>query len=251
MVFQDHLEKRLSGKNPDPDKYLPFKFGEFPKERPGASAQSDTADEPFKHIYGPRMAAVAERLKLNSEKEKKIDPEEAAREIIARAEDEAALILETAKREGYDAGVAQGREKLEMAAERLNRIAIELASLKPRLLAEATDETLSLTVAICERILGPLAGEAPEYVTGVVTRALGAMSERENVTVRINPSDMQILIEAKPDILAGIDGIRNLTFLDDPGVQKGGCIVETGSTEIDARLKTQLDEIVRALGPIR
>lgn len=245
----------MSDKNPDTTEYRLFKFGELTKDRPESpgAAGAGSSQDPFKQIYGPRMAAVNERLRINSEKEKekekKVDPEEIARRVIAAAEEDAAGIREAAKREGFDAGLAQGREKLEMAAERLNRIAIELASTKPRLLAEATEETVNLAVAICERILGPLAAESPAYVTGVVTSALSAMSERENVTVRINPSDMQTLIEAKPEILSVIDGVKNLTFLDDPSVQKGGCIVETGSTEIDARLKTQLDEIVRALGP--
>ena len=240
----------MSDRIPGNGNYRTFKFGEAAADSKGRKADAPRED-PFRQIYGPRTAAVAERLKIEAEAEKKEDPAEKAREIIAAAEAEAETIREKARREGYEAGAKEGKEKLERSVERVNRIALELASLKPRLVSEATDEVTNLACAIAERVLGPLADGHPEYVLSVVTRSLAALSDRETVTVRVNPSDIQLLLEAKQDMLASLDGVRNLTFLDDPGVPKGGCIVETGSTEIDARLKSQLDEIIRALGTVK
>lgn len=231
--------------------YRAFKFGELDM-RPGAAGrkgQLKEAEDSFKQIYGPRIAAVAERLKAQEEEAKlQEDPGAKARELLAEAEEEAKKIKAAAQAEGYAAGLAEGRQKLLREAERLTRVAVEIAAVKPRLVKESTDEVINLVCAVCEKILGPLSEKKPECVVYVVENALAALSERETVTVRVNPADKHLLIEAKPDILAALDGIRTLTFLDDHGVPKGGCIVETGSTEIDARLKTQLDELIRALG---
>lgn len=73
------------------------------------------------------------------------------------------------------------------------------------------------------------------------------LSDRAHVIIRVNAGDLQTLQEVKSDIMASIDGIKQLTFVEDPSVPPGGCMVETESTEIDARLQTQLDEVVRAV----
>lgn len=208
-------------------------------------------EDSFKQIYGPRMAAVEQRLKAHAAAPPEPTPEELAKEILDAAQVEAEHIRETARREGYAAGEAEGREKLIKAAERLMKVAVEIASVKPRLLREAEGETVALVCEIAVRVLGPLASERPECVVNVVNRAIAAIADREVVTIRVNPADLQFVIDSKPEIMSSVDGLKNLTFIDDHSVEAGGCIIETPSTEIDARLKTQLDEIIRVLGGVK
>lgn len=219
-----------------------FTFGDLLE---GGTAKPRGEEESFRQIYGPRTAAVEQRLKAHAHQPLEPTAEEKAKAILEAAGEEAVAIREKARREGFEKGEAEGRDKLARATERMNKVAVEIASVKPRLFAEAEEEVTALVCEIAQRIMGPLVSQKPDCVVNVVSRALSALSERENVTIRVNPGDLALVLEVKPDILAGVDGARNVTFQDDHGVEPGGCMIETPSTELDARIKTQLDEIVR------
>lgn len=183
------------------------------------------------------------------------DPAQAALEaarreadaLLGAAREEARKLAAAARREGLEAGRAEGRTALEKAAEDLRRVAAELAGYKEALYREARDQVVELCLALVNRLLGPLAAGDEEAVIRVVERALQLLSDREQLTVRIHPQDVHSLLEAKPRILESFDGIRKLTVLEDPAVKPGGCLVQTPTAEVDARLDTQLAEIVRSL----
>jgi flagellar assembly protein FliH len=84
-------------------------------------------------------------------------------------------------------------------------------------------------------------------VVPVVERSLQMLSDREQLTIRVNPDDLKVVLDAKPQLLEAVDGIQKLTVLEDPSVRPGGCLVQTPTTEIDARLETQLQELARSI----
>ncbi len=167
--------------------------------------------------------------------------------LVAEARREAERLKDAARREGLEAGRAEGRKALEQAAEALRSAAQELAGHKERLYREARDQVVELALALANRVLGPLAEGDEGAVIRVVERALQLLSDRESLTIRVNPQDLRSLVEAKPQILEAFDGIQKLTVLEDPAVKRGGCLVQTPTAEIDARLDTQLAELVRSL----
>lgn len=170
-----------------------------------------------------------------------------AEEILSGAEKEAERIRSEAHRAGLAAGQVEGRAALEAAAARLENVAKELAAHKPSLYDEARRQVVELALSVVKKILGPLAEADAQAVLRVVEKALQQLSDREILTIRVHPDDLKSLVEAKPKILEAFDGIQKLTVLDDPSVKRGGCLVQTPTTEIDARLETQLQEIVRAV----
>lgn len=184
--------------------------------------------------------------------------EELREALLAEARAEAEALLEAARREaeelreaaralGLEEGRTQGRAELEAAVERWRDAAQEIAAFKPSLLEAARAQVEELTLALVDRILGPLAEADAGAVTRVAGRGLQILSDRETVTLRVNPDDLSALLEAKPRLLQSFDGIKKLTVLEDHSVPRGGCLVETPTAEIDARLDTQLQELARAL----
>ena len=163
------------------------------------------------------------------------------------ARGEAVAIREKARQEGLAAGRAEAAAATAAAVARLQTLAEELAAHKPVLYAEARSQVLELTLALVRKILGPLAAAAPDAVVQVVERALQLLSDREQLTIRVHPDDLKVLLDAKPQLLTTVDGIQRLTVVEDPSVQPGGCLVQTPTTEIDARLDTQLQELARSL----
>lgn len=176
--------------------------------------------------------------------------EEARRQaavLVEAARAEAVTIREAARREGLAKGAAEGRAPLEEAAGRWIGAADELSGFKARLYEEARTQVVDLALALVGKILGPLAEADAEAVAKVAGHALQLLSDREVVTLRVNPEDLHDLLEAKPRLLQTVDGIKKLTVLEDPSVGRGGCLVETPTAEVDARLDAQLEVLSRAL----
>lgn len=170
-----------------------------------------------------------------------------AQAILATARKQATTVRETARKEGLAEGRAAASKEAAAAAKRLQGLFEALAAYKPSLYTEAHQQVVELTLALVHKILGPLAAASSDAVVRVVERALQLLSDREQLTIRVHPDDLKTLIDAKPQLLGSVDGIQRLTVLEDPSVKPGGCLVQTPTTEIDARLDTQLQELARSL----
>lgn len=214
----------------------PFEPAEF-EGLPGDTVSSSTALHPCE---GPNDSGQDLETRLDEARRE-------AAEILADAEKEAKRIRSEAHRAGLAAGQLAGREALEAAATRLESVAKELSAYKPSLHDEARQQCVELALSVVRKVLGPLAEADAQAVIRVVEKALQQLSDREVLTIRVHPDDLKSLVEAKPRILETFDGIQKLTVLDDPSVKRGGCLVQTPTTEIDARLETQLQEIMRAV----
>ncbi len=169
-----------------------------------------------------------------------------AEAIVAAARAEADRVRETARQEGLEAGRAEAAARAAETAERLRGLCEELAGYKDRLYREARAQVLELTFALVEKLLGPLAEADRGAVVRTVEQALQLLSDRESLTVRVHPGDLQAVARAKPRILQSFDGIRSFAVIEDPSVKPGGCEVQTPTAEIDARLETRLEELVQA-----
>ena len=221
----------------------PFQWTEL-KQRPPEEirkpAPDESADPLEDRAENPPPEEIAQALLHQARGE--------AEAIVARASREADGIREQARKEGFESGHAEGRKRAEQAAQSVETVAADLARYKSSLYQEARQQVVELALAVVNKILGPL-GESDEraVVVRVVERALQFLSDREHLTIRVNPGDLKDIVEAKPRILEIFDGIERLTVVEDPSVKRGGCVLQTPTTEIDARLDTQLQEVVRSV----
>jgi flagellar assembly protein FliH len=199
-----------------------------PEQDPGASAAEGLAE-------GAPPKALLDQAR-----------DEAA-EIVAGAVREADGIREQARREGLECGCAEGRRRAEEAAGSVETVVAELARYKTSLYHEARQQVVELALAVVSKILGPLGESDERAVVRVVERAVQLLSDREHLAIRVNPGDLRNIIEAKPRILQTFDGIERLTVVEDPSIKRGGCVLQTPTTEIDARIDTQLQEVIRSV----
>lgn len=155
--------------------------------------------------------------------------------------------VETARREAFQRGVEEGRRQaaaqLEGEFARLARAVEEAAGFKARLRAQAERELVELALAIARRILRRELHVDAEAVLGLAKAALEKASLREVAAVRLHPA------HAAPvrAHLARIGAPESIEVQEDPSLEPGAVIVETGRGMIDASLDSQLDEIGRGL----
>jgi flagellar assembly protein FliH len=173
-----------------------------------------------------------------------------AQALVEEAGARAEQIEAEARRAGHDAGFEEGRasadaEMNEMLA--TMRELLEMARVeRHKLIESAEPELVRLALGIAERVLHQQVALDRGVVVEMAKNAIARLFERDTVTVRVNPADLERMREHREELVA-IGDIRNLRVVEDQRVDRGGVVVETEAGTIDARITTQLDEARKIL----
>ena len=115
------------------------------------------------------------------------------------------------------------------------------------LITSAESEILRLAVEIAERILLHEVERNSASVVELAREAVARLVERETVTIRVHPGDLEQIRKHRDEFL-DVGDIQQLRIVEDQRVDRGGVMVETDGGTIDARVTTQLKEARRVLG---
>lgn len=185
-------------------------------------------------------------------------PDDAAEQIIAEAQAAAAALLQQARDEAErlraharDAGLAEAQATLEQErarlAAQLEAAQAEINAERERFLSQAEPEILKLSFAIAEKIIAQEVSQRPEIVVGIIRKSIRRIKDKTGLRLRVNPEDLQLVREARADLIASVDGVEHMEVTDDRRVGRGGCVVESASGTLDARIATQLRELERTI----
>jgi len=175
---------------------------------------------------------------------------EEAEQILKEARAKADHIQREAFEKGFSQGEKAGREMAQRAMESAIR-ALERAVSRWDQILEDSDgnlasEVVRLALAVSRKILQREVGLDQEVVTRVVRAALSRARVREDIVVKVNPLDLETLIEARADLIRELEDVRSIRVEADESVQKGGALVECAMGELDIRLDRQFREVERA-----
>jgi flagellar assembly protein FliH len=110
----------------------------------------------------------------------------------------------------------------------------------------AEPEIVRLAVFIAERVLNQHVAVDGNAVLEMVRSAITRLVNREKVTVRVNPADIEMMREHR-DRLMAMNDIDHMRIIEDQRVDRGGVVIETDAGTIDSKISTQLREVRRLL----
>ena len=143
--------------------------------------------------------------------------------------------------EGEKAGMEMGRQAVAPVVAQLRQTLVELEKLKKQLVAKAEAEAVTLAMAIGRKIVLQEIRTDPQVVRNTVRAALEKVVERDGIRIRVHPEDMAAVQADGEDAYRRLgDEMASVTFEADPGIDPGGCLVETRFGDIDARIDNQL-----------
>lgn len=173
--------------------------------------------------------------------------------LLADAAAEAAEIRERARAEGEADGRREGREQglaQAHAAARALAAALEQQRLRAEEHASALErDAVELALALAAKVLAGALDVQPERVLDVIAGALRRVADRRQVTILVDPSDIELVRAAIDDVTARAGGVERCELQADRRVGPGGAIARTVESEVDASVLTQLErarEVVRA-----
>ena len=161
--------------------------------------------------------------------------------ILAAARARAAAMLAEAdatREEARRAGLEAGRAAADaLFTERVAAAALEVARLRAAAEPAARQLAGVIAVRMAERIVGRAVELDPGVMADIADRALGAARARLGI----------VRLRVHPDALSALAETAELRLIADATVGRAGCVVETATARLDARLETQLDALEKAL----
>ena len=176
---------------------------------------------------------------------------QAAEAMLAQTRAACEQQLEAARASGYEAGYAAGMEAADEEASALigtaEQIAVNVSQERERLLAEAEGDVVELAITIAKKLVNAAIDVEPELVVEVCRGAMRKAFQRETLSVRAHPDDLEALRSAGPRLAAELGGVQHLEFVEERRLQRGSLIVRTPAGEIDASFDGKAEKIADAM----
>lgn len=148
---------------------------------------------------------------------------------------------------GMEAGLEAARKEADSLIKTASCLIEKLEGLRQEITERSQREILKLSLAVARKVVHAEVTVNKEVIVSILKAAVKKMSVRDNIRVRLNPMDAEYISGRKPELLVAMEGVKEMAIEEDPLVPRGGCVVEAGLAEVDARLEKQLEEITAAL----
>jgi flagellar assembly protein FliH len=172
--------------------------------------------------------------------------------ILADAAAEAERIRELARVQGHEEGRAQGHAdgvaETRAAAQALREALAELHRQTDEIAQAVERDAVELALALAAKILAGVIEVEPERVLDTVAGALRRIADRRRIAVLVDPADLEVVSGALGELQARAGGIELCEIQADRRVGRGGAIVRTVESEVDATVATQLERAREVIG---
>ncbi|MDD2432551.1 MAG: FliH/SctL family protein [Clostridia bacterium] len=191
---------------------------------------------------------------LVSEAQKKAETiiceaEREAEKLKKKSEIEYEQVKQKAYQEGIQSGYHEGREKGEeeiksLAAE-TKKLAQNLSDSKEKYFRENAENIIDLVLTIVQKIVNTIVELKPEIICSIVTSILEEVGAAEKLIIKVNPLHLPYLdaYDRQGQELK----TSKLSFIGDPEIKLGGCVLEAENGFVDAQIEEQLLLLKKAL----
>jgi flagellar assembly protein FliH len=148
--------------------------------------------------------------------------------------------------EGEKVGIDSERKNLKSALDTLGQVVQQLDEIRNEIYRYSEKEVVSLAMSIATKIVRNEVTINKNVILNVLKQALKKIVDYDNIKVRVNPSDLQFLKTQNHQFSHLIDTMKSIAFEEDETILTGGCLIETNSGDIDARIDKQLEAVEEA-----
>ncbi len=199
-------------------------------------------------IAEPTFADVEEPVEVE---EAAPDPEEIRAAVLAEARAEAEMKLKEAYQEGLARGEEAGRAafdaRVALAAEALQQAAAAVEAARADFLDALEPQVVELAVLVAERVLQRECRMDVALVHATVRRALAKLSDRQRLRIRLHPADLPGVQDTQLQLLEAFPGVETLELHADENIAPGGCLIDSDTMQVDARIETLLGDVIDTL----
>ncbi len=203
------------------------------------------------------LSNLLQRVRVSAEKfaigprddtpEVKYVPESEYNELAERSEREKGEAYRNGHSEGHRIGLAEGQEESRKTSAEFSRLIADVQSRSDEIYRRAELELLELALAIAHKVITVHAEMKPEILIDSVRKAVKLLLDRSNLVVKVAPDQERFIRDNLEKLYEIDDRIQRIEIETDRRIEPGGCILETESGNVDARIETELRYIAEAV----
>ncbi len=150
-------------------------------------------------------------------------------------------------REGEAAGRKEVLAEVEPARQAAQAASSALAAYEAEIESRLSENVMALALAVARKVVDREVRADPGIVAELVEKALAHFPLDQKVRVRLNPADLAFVTGEGPGRRAPEAGGREVRWMPDESVARGGCLVEGPEHVVDGRLDSVLERIYRTV----
>ena len=143
---------------------------------------------------------------------------------------------------------AELEQSLHAALETLASAAQSVQMHEARWLNNVEENIAAIAVSVARHIVQREIQRDPSFVATLVNNALAQYPIDQEITIRVSPDD---LATCRSVIDSDNNGARNLRWIGDASIERGGCLTEGRERIIDGRVDTALERAYRTIAQIQ
>lgn len=145
--------------------------------------------------------------------------------------------------DGEKNGFERASKKLEPLLDSLRDALLQLKNLRTETYHRIEKDVVELALAIARKVVCREIEMDREVVLWVAREALARIEDPGQIRIKMNPEDLQFINENSGNLSEVLGNIDNVFLEAEENIQSGGCIIETNSGEIDARIENQIQAV--------
>lgn len=209
------------------------------------SHDKETTESAILELSTELQQLTEDKQRLMKETQKAIDEEKEAWET------EKQIYIESAKKEGYEAGFEIGKTEstqiYEALIEKANVIVHQTETDYHKEMEHNSESIVQLAVHIAEKIIQDTLKKQPEAFMNIVKPVLRELKETGRVTIYLHPDNYEYVFQQKEELTGILEETKKISIYADESLPTHSCIIEHPYGQIDASIDTQLEQIRNTL----
>jgi flagellar assembly protein FliH len=142
---------------------------------------------------------------------------------------------------GYMEGLEKGQKEIREQSQYLNSVMATLAMPLSDVDDQLVDEMVQLCMVVVKQMVRRELKTSPGEVVAVIKEALNALPDvTSDITLELHPEDAELIRNA----LVSPNSASTWRIVEDPLLTRGGCLVKTNTSRIDATVENRLNSVI-------
>ncbi len=147
--------------------------------------------------------------------------------------------------EGFSTGKAEVLEKFSENVEIIKNSHHQVNNLIQEIVKNSGKDILKLALSIAEKIIREKINENDEIVVNSLKFLLKTIPQVNKIIIYLNPIEFERIKKSSEEFAEILERYKEVKFIDDSRIEKGGVVVETELGNIDGQPGSQLEKLVR------
>lgn len=151
---------------------------------------------------------------------------------------------------GIQEGIAKGQETERQANEalktELNNAIQQFFVQKEHIYNHSKDGVIALALEVAKKVIHHQIQQTPEIIETILKDAIQKVTDNDKIVIIVNKEDIQYAKRFQEELQRQFKEFKDVKVIEDPNIQRGGCLIETDLGFVDATIQSKLTIIQEA-----